>query len=73
MDFVAAPDAAFVRMLPYGVGQANEGVSLRLKLGQYDILLDCGLLDLALDQVPDLVLCSHATSPALPKTPHLRQ
>jgi Cft2 family RNA processing exonuclease len=62
MDFVAAPDAAFVRMLPYGVGQANEGVSLRLKLGQYDILLDCGLLDLALDQVPDLVLCSHAHS-----------
>jgi Cft2 family RNA processing exonuclease len=60
MGFVAASDAAIVRMLPYGAGQADEGVSLRLKLGRYSVLLDCGVLDLALDEVPDLVLCSHA-------------
>jgi Cft2 family RNA processing exonuclease len=60
MGFVAASDAAVVRMLPYGVGQSNEGVSLRLRVGRYDILLDCGVLDLVLHEVPDLVLCSHA-------------
>lgn len=60
MGFVAASDPAFMRMLPYGVGQAEEGVSLRLRLGQYDILLDCGVMDLRLEELPDLVLCSHA-------------
>jgi Cft2 family RNA processing exonuclease len=60
MGFVAASDAAVLRILPYGVGQSGEGVSLCLRLGRYSILLDCGLLDLVFDEVPDLVLCSHA-------------
>lgn len=50
----------------YGVGQADEGVCLQLRLGPYRVLLDCGLTDLsqltARKAIPpaDLVLCSHA-------------
>jgi Cft2 family RNA processing exonuclease len=51
--------------LAYGVGHADEGVCLLLRLGPYRILLDCGLRDLSplLDRsLPpvDLVLCTHA-------------
>ncbi|XGV95400.1 MAG: MBL fold metallo-hydrolase [Leptolyngbya sp. BL-A-14] len=51
--------------LAYGVG-ADEGICLLLKLGRYQVLLDCGLTDpgklLATKAVlpADLVLCSHA-------------
>jgi Cft2 family RNA processing exonuclease len=50
----------------YGVGHDNEGICLLLQIGDYRILLDCGLdnLDELLDRVRssaiDLVFCSHA-------------
>ncbi|MEB3230014.1 MAG: MBL fold metallo-hydrolase [Leptolyngbyaceae bacterium] len=46
----------------YGVGQADEGVCLLVRMGPYRVLLDCGLADvtqlsyLALDAV----ICTHA-------------
>lgn len=50
--------------LPYGVGHADEGVCLLVRMGPYRILLDCGLPDvtplLAAGSAIDLVLCSHA-------------
>jgi Cft2 family RNA processing exonuclease len=51
--------------LPYGVGYAGEGVSLLVRMGPYNVLLDCGLDNilplLEADRVSlDLVLCSHA-------------
>ncbi|WP_370588123.1 MBL fold metallo-hydrolase [Trichocoleus sp. FACHB-591] len=53
--------------LPYGAGQAGEGVCLLVRMGPYRILLDCGLQDvspLVVDadrSLPaDLVLCTHA-------------
>jgi Cft2 family RNA processing exonuclease len=53
--------------LPYGVGHADEGVCLLVRMGPYRIMLDCGLKDIAplrtSKQPPaDLVLCSHAHS-----------
>jgi len=52
---------------PYSVGHSTEGVCLLLKLGQYRILLDCGLADITeltdTSNPPiDLVFCSHAHS-----------
>lgn len=54
--------------LVYGVGHAEEGVCLLLRMGPYRILLDCGLADVSpivsktkKGTFPaDLVLCSHA-------------
>lgn len=53
--------------LPYGVGHADEGVCLLVRMGPYRILLDCGIEDISplqanLDRAlpADLVLCSHA-------------
>lgn len=51
--------------LPYGVGHADEGVCLLVRMGPYRILLDCGLADISLLQATkkppaDVVLCSHA-------------
>jgi Cft2 family RNA processing exonuclease len=52
--------------LPYGVGHADEGIALLLRLGPYRVLLDCGLSSivplLEEDRSPaiDLALCSHA-------------
>jgi Cft2 family RNA processing exonuclease len=51
--------------LPFGVGHGQEGLCLRLKIGPYRILLDCGLADiqpLTTEKKPpaDLVFCSHA-------------
>lgn len=54
--------------LAYGVGHADEGVCLLLRLGPYRVMLDCGLTNLSSlvsgskKQLPpaDLVLCSHA-------------
>ncbi|NJR50679.1 MAG: MBL fold metallo-hydrolase [Leptolyngbyaceae cyanobacterium CSU_1_3] len=53
--------------LPYGVGHADEGVCLLVRMGPYRILLDCGLRDISsligqgADAPPaDVVLCSHA-------------
>ena len=49
----------------YAAGHGDEGVCLLLRIGEYRILLDCGLPDLqALMQqeqpIADLVFCSHA-------------
>lgn len=60
-----ATDGNTVVCYPYGVGHAQEGVSLGLAVGPYRILLDCGLEDLtSLDNhlPPDAVFCSHAHS-----------
>lgn len=54
--------------LAYGVGHANEGICLLLRIGPYRVMLDCGLSDLSpiisktkKGTLPaDLVLCSHA-------------
>lgn len=51
--------------LPYGVGHADEGLALLLRMGSHRILLDCGLSDLSpvlvqAEPPADLVLCSHA-------------
>ena len=53
--------------LPYGVEQAGEGVCLLVRMGPYQIILDCGLeditplsRDLARTHGADLVLCTHA-------------
>ncbi len=52
---------------PYGVGHDTEGICLLLRMGNYRILLDCGLTNIKLLEVEneapaDLVLCSHAHS-----------
>ena len=49
----------------YAAGHGDEGVCLLLQIGEYRILLDCGMPDLPawseLEQpLPDLVFCSHA-------------
>ncbi|MBE9044479.1 MBL fold metallo-hydrolase [Pleurocapsales cyanobacterium LEGE 10410] len=49
----------------YAAGHEDEGVCLLLRIGEYRILLDCGLEDLSAlleqDRPPaDLVFCSHA-------------
>ena len=51
--------------LAYAAGHGDEGVCLLLQVGEYRILLDCGMSDLPawLEQeqpLPDLVFCSHA-------------
>lgn len=50
--------------LPYGVGHDHEGVCLLVNLGQYRLLLDCGIPNMAeiASQLPpiDAVLLSHA-------------
>ncbi len=50
----------------YGVGHEDEGICLLLQIGDYRMLLDCGLTDLkavlshAQSNAIDLVFCSHA-------------
>lgn len=49
----------------YAAGHEDEGVCLQMRLGEYRILLDCGLKDLSpllqQDKPPgDLIFCSHA-------------
>ncbi|MBF2026176.1 MAG: MBL fold metallo-hydrolase [Oscillatoriales cyanobacterium C42_A2020_001] len=54
--------------LAYGVGHAEEGVCLLLRIGPYRVMLDCGLTDPSSVITPikqgippaDLVICSHA-------------
>lgn len=51
--------------LPYAIGERAEGVCLLVRLGQYRVLLDCGITDLTPllqeETAPfDLVFCSHA-------------
>ncbi len=52
--------------LAYGVGHADEGICLLLRMGPYRVLLDCGLSNLSPllakkgNAPADLVLCSHA-------------
>ena len=48
--------------LPYSIGYHNEGVCLRIQIGPYSILLDCGLVDIEplKTNAADFVLCSHA-------------
>lgn len=53
--------------LVFGVGHADEGVCLLLRIGPYRVLLDCGLTDIsplleAKTPPADLVICSHAHS-----------
>ncbi|HEY9770155.1 MAG TPA: MBL fold metallo-hydrolase [Coleofasciculaceae cyanobacterium] len=58
--FSSLPLSCFV----YAAGHEDEGVCLLLRIGNYRILLDCGLEDLSAlleqEQSPDLVFCSHA-------------
>lgn len=52
----------FLSCLPFGA-LADEGIALLVKIGEYRILLDCGLKDFASlnkNISVDLVLCSHA-------------
>lgn len=51
----------------YGVGHASEGVCLKIQMGPYSVLLDCGLMSIepllgeANASAPaDFVFCSHA-------------
>ena len=47
----------------HGTGQTSEGVCVEIRMGDYRVLLDCGLRnpDLLLGlEAPDLFLCSHA-------------
>lgn len=53
--------------LPYAVGHAEEGICLRVQMGPYRVMLDCGLT--SLDLLPgdsttnapvDFVFCTHA-------------
>ncbi len=57
-------EAVKISCLPYGVGHDREGVCLLLVLGEYQILLDCGVADLSKlrqsESTIDFVLCSHA-------------
>ncbi|OKH11615.1 MBL fold metallo-hydrolase [[Limnothrix rosea] IAM M-220] len=57
--------------LPYAIGRQGEGVCLLAQMGNYRVLLDCGLTDLDQLETPmaaaasrsapvDLVFCSHA-------------
>lgn len=51
--------------LAYAAGHGDEGVCLLLQVGEYRILLDCGMSDLPAwfereQPLPDLVFCSHA-------------
>lgn len=53
--------------LPYGVGHADEGVCLKVQIGPYRVLLDCGLPSLeplkrdSESVAPiDFVICTHA-------------
>ncbi|MFO8040789.1 MAG: MBL fold metallo-hydrolase [Sodalinema sp.] len=56
--------------LPYGVGHAQEGLCVQMRLGPYQVLLDCGIEDLSPLLEPadgeaatiDCVICSHAHS-----------
>jgi len=58
--FSSLPLSCFV----YAAGHEDEGVCLLLQIGEYRILLDCGLADLQNvleEELPaDLVFCSHA-------------
>lgn len=48
---------------PYGVGHNVEGICLLVQLGQYRILLDCGIEDISpllADSPLDFAICSHA-------------
>lgn len=59
--FSSLPLSCFV----YGAGHGDEGICLLLQIGNYRILLDCGLENLQVlleqNQPPvDLIFCSHA-------------
>ena len=58
--FSSLPLSCFV----YAAGHEDEGVCLLLQIGEYRILLDCGLADLQnvleKESPADLVFCSHA-------------
>lgn len=51
--------------LPYAIGRRGEGVCLLVQMGDYRVLLDCGLTDLSPLEMAgrspvDVVFCSHA-------------
>ncbi|BAW96907.1 metallo-beta-lactamase superfamily domain protein [[Synechococcus] sp. NIES-970] len=64
MSPVTTPDLSPLACYPHAVGYQAEGVCLQIKLGSYQLLLDCGITDLEplLNQAnpPDMVFCSHA-------------
>ena len=65
MSTLPQPNNEDLVCLPYGVGHGDEGVCLLLKMGPYQILLDCGLADISQlitdDRLPcDLVICTNA-------------
>ena len=71
-------EAVKISCLPYGVGHDREGVCLLLTLGEYKIILDCGVADLSrLRQTkelnPDFVFCSHAHRDHCRGLPQLNQ
>ncbi|HAC62052.1 MAG TPA: hypothetical protein DCF68_00590 [Cyanothece sp. UBA12306] len=61
LDSYSTPLSCFT----YGVGHDQEGVCLRIQIGPYHILLDCGLTDLesllnSTQKPLEAVFCSHA-------------
>ncbi|MEB3225766.1 MAG: MBL fold metallo-hydrolase [Synechococcus sp.] len=64
MSLTANPDSPQLTCLPYAIGRQAEGVCLLVTLGQYRLLLDCGITDpnsLGFqEEPPDAVFCSHA-------------
>ena len=65
--------------LPYGVGHDQEGVCLMLNLGEYRIILDCGIAEFpataSLKNLPvaDFIFCSHAHKDHCRGLPQLNQ
>ncbi len=65
--------------LPYGVGHDQEGVCLMLNLGEYRIMLDCGIAEFPssanLNDLPaaDFIFCSHAHRDHCRGLPQLNQ
>jgi Cft2 family RNA processing exonuclease len=64
MPPVISPDLVPLAYYAHAIGYQAEGVCLQVKLGPYQILLDCGITDLepllAQTMPPDLIFCSHA-------------
>ena len=69
-------EAVKISCLPYGVGHDREGVCLLLTLGEYRIVLDCGIADLSRLQrdniAADFAFCSHAHRDHCRGLPQLR-
>ncbi len=67
-----------ITCFPFATGQQDEGICLRLEIGPYRILLDCGLQDISpLTEAPtlpgDYLICSHAHADHVRGLVHLHQ